>query len=292
MSWGIVCTAKASPEEIARFVAHHLSVGCTSINIYLDAPNAAAESLAHPALQFYQGTQAHEALNQRQMANATEAYAQAKTDWLAHIDLDEFILPTAPLAKELAALSKETEWARLLPVEALASDPPLYFKRAPQHAGLKRSLLEDLYPDYGLALRTGFISHSEGKASARTGLKGARMGVHILRGRNKPKPATLAAHLAHTHALTWEDFIAQLPRRLAGTSYTAARNGDLPIGDLLRHIEAEDGIAGLKCFYTALRAPDRQHLTALKKHGLLIRHDLQLDAKARKLFPNLESLHT
>ncbi|MCV2893923.1 glycosyltransferase family 2 protein [Lentibacter sp. XHP0401] len=292
MNWGVVSTAKASPEEIARFAAHHISIGCARIDIYLDGPTERLELLAHRNLHFHQGTSAQKPLNQRQMDNATHAYQQADTDWLAHIDLDEFILPETDLTEQLITLPDSTEWVRLLPAEALASEPLTHYKRAPQHAGLKRGVLEALYPDYGLALRTGFISHTEGKAIARTGLAGARMGIHKLRGRKKPKPAALMAHLLHHHATTWENFSAHMHRRMTGTSYTSAREGEASIADIIEMITAERGADGVKHFYHSLRSASPEHLATLEKLGLLVTHDLQLNAKARKLFPKLEGLYT
>ena len=57
----------------------------------------------------------------RQTQNATFTYhRKAEVDWLAHIDVDEFLWPAEPLAPLLAALPADIPYARVRPIEALS----------------------------------------------------------------------------------------------------------------------------------------------------------------------------
>lgn len=290
MSWSVSCTTNAASQDIARFAAHHLSLGCDRLFLFLEKPLENAAPLAHPKINLLPGTTKPEALHKRQMINAATAYAQAETDWLAHLDIDEFILAEVPFGAALAALPRAAEWVRLAPVEPLcpSTGPIRHYKRAPQQAGLPRSTLETLYPDYGLMLRSGLIAHAEGKPVIRTGLEGARVGIHKLLGRGKSKPALLpGTALAHHHAPDWATFQAALPARLANGSYASARPQETSMAELIALTRAEGGDAALRHLYDTLRTDTLAHRAALEAQGLLLQHDLDLDSKAKALFPAL-----
>lgn len=290
MSWGTVTTLKAPLHDIALFAAHHLYLGCAALYLYLDAPCEGLDTLSHPRLHLREGSQSNAALHRRQMANAQDAYVRADVAWLAHIDIDEFLLANDSVEAALAQVPPEHDWLRLPTLEALLppeTEGPIPFKRAPQLAGRPRAVLEELYPDYGLHLRTGYLSHSEGKPFARTGLKGARLGIHKLLGKVNEKPYVAEnMRLGHFHASTLAQFQAELPRRLADTSYVAARTGQLSIADLIALLHESEGERGPKALYTALRSTAPAHLNALEAQGMLARYDLQLAQKARTLFGN------
>lgn len=282
--WGIVLTARGSDRDIARFAAHHIGLGAARIDIYLDAQKA--PSLSHPRLWFHDGADGAK-LHHRQMANAARCYAETRLDWLAHIDLDEFLLPARPLSSQLAQLPGTIAQAKVMPVEALAplTGTVRHFKRPPAQAGRPREVLETLYPDYGLHLRSGLISHSEGKAIFRTGLP-LKPGVH--RFRQKAPSARLPdTPLAHIHAPSWEAFDAALPARLQGGSYAAARPGRISIQNLLETLRDDGGEAAIHAFFQTVSTASADHLAALDALGMLLTEDLQLDAKARTLFPDL-----
>ena len=123
--WGVVATIKAPARDIMNFAAHHLDLGAHRIHIYLDALNAEAEAAlrAHPKCRVivcdddYWRRRRHkgrpDAHQPRQSLNATHCLnRRPQVDWLAHIDVDEFLLPTSPLSAQLAAMSADTLSAR------------------------------------------------------------------------------------------------------------------------------------------------------------------------------------
>ncbi|NBV60872.1 MAG: hypothetical protein EBR73_07325, partial [Rhodobacteraceae bacterium] len=60
----------------------------------------------------------------RQSWVATHCYHNAHLDWLAHIDIDEFLLPTDDIAHSLAEIPPSTQALRLPPVCCLATPMP------------------------------------------------------------------------------------------------------------------------------------------------------------------------
>lgn len=299
--WAVVATLRGPLTDIARFAAHHLGLGAAEIHLFLDDPcPQAAEFLAkNPRVTVTQCDAAHwagarpDAIHRRQMANAARAFRATACDWLAHIDVDEFILADAPLASQLAALPRDIQLARLMPVEALAPVDPnaaIHFKSPPASAGQPRAVLETLYPDYGLHLRNGLISHGEGKALMRTGLPGARPGIHtlLLPDRARPREARLTrARLGHCHIRDWADFRARLEQRLANGSYASAPRGGLSLAGLFDALLADQGEPGLRAFFDAVCTATPAHLAALAAHDMLITQALQLDAKVASVFGQL-----
>jgi hypothetical protein len=141
-TWGLVATIKASRRAILDFAAHHLDLGAHRLFIYLDDDNRAAfDALkAHPKCRplltddaYWRklGMKRRVKHQSRQFENARHAYARAtgEVDWLAHIDVDEFLWPDRPLTDQLAALPATCMGARIRPAEALEGAGPLtHFK--------------------------------------------------------------------------------------------------------------------------------------------------------------------
>ncbi|WP_138179481.1 glycosyltransferase family 2 protein, partial [Roseovarius indicus] len=134
-TWGVVSTIKAPAADILNFAAHHLDLGAHRVHVYLDEDNPQARDhlSAHPKCRVTVTDDAYWSRRAkgrpgthqpRQTANATHCYNRnPQVDWLAHIDVDEFLWPAAPIADQLAALPSETRSARVHPIEALAPDP-------------------------------------------------------------------------------------------------------------------------------------------------------------------------
>ena len=122
--WGIVSTIKAPARDILTFAAHHLDLGAHRIHIYLDDENPAAFAAlkAHPKCRvittdaaYWQRRKSRPEKHQaRQTANATHCYRRGpQLDWLAHIDVDEFLWPQSPLSGQLATLAPDVISARI-----------------------------------------------------------------------------------------------------------------------------------------------------------------------------------
>ncbi|WP_298675998.1 glycosyltransferase family 2 protein [uncultured Lentibacter sp.] len=312
MSWGIVCTVKAPLEAIERFAAYHLELGAKRILLYLDDDNPQAyESLRHhPALRVFQThaehwrSQTRPSKHQtRQAANARHAYRRhaGGLSWLAHIDVDEFLMPLhTPLSRQLAALPEACWAARVRPVEALWHPHEHYFKAMTNARKQRQQETEEIYPTFGAHLNGGFLSHVAGKLFVRTGALKAgaekvdyRIHNVFIDGAENPGQHELSGtELCHLHATSFEHWMAHYRYRLAHGVYRAElkpnrphAEGGLTLNELLNTLEQSDGIDGLKAFYEEVCAATPALLHRLEAHGLLRHYDLALESARQKHFP-------
>lgn len=306
VTWGIVATIKADTQAVLDFAAYHLELGAHRLHIYLDEPNPTTYALlkAHPKIRvqscderyWKQRNGKRPATHQhRQTVNATHAYERIQTDWIAHIDVDEYIWPTAPLEPLLGALPADTPCARIRPIEALAGRANEYKAFIPDGPD-REAVVRAIYPTYGVFLKGGFLSHVAGKLFARTGLENAQFRIHNLRQdkeTNLPSIELPEVDLCHHHAHSWEQWSAVYRFRLQQGSYRAGLASGFPraVGGMNKHellsmIEEEQGVAGLQRFYEEISATDPQVYHRLADRGMLRNRPLDLARKRRKHFPD------
>lgn len=298
--WGTVTLARAPLARLARFAAHHLDMGASRVHLFLDEPDADAVAYLtrHPAIRVtvcdagWWATQKKPRMKAHQLRQAwvaTQTYQRCDLDFLAHIDVDEFILSPGSLTGHLAALPADIAALHLPPVELLAGTGDL-FKLTPQDAGQDRAVLEEIYPNFGGYLKGGFISHREGKLIARCGIAGVRFGLHALLQNGQPASNRLTPpglYLGHAHAPDWDTFRQHLDFRLQQGSYRKTDDKVLGLRDILDMVQAEDGEAGLRGFFTEVCEGNDRLIAALEGNAMLLRHPLDLDAKVRRVFGDM-----
>lgn len=310
--WGIVSTIKAPLPAILDFAAWHLEQGATHLYLYLDEddPPSLTTLNAHPAITARHTDAAWWAKRKgrpdkhqvRQGINARHANNTARdVDWLAHIDVDEFLLPDSatPIAAQLAALPDTCLCARTRPVEALApgdgtAPGETAFKafhlnqRARQHAA------ERCFPTWGRHLSGGFLSHVAGKLFFRARTKGLKIRIHnvFLDGTQNPGMVELTGtRLGHFHAADWDHFISRFRFRHDRGSYRAdlkpqARGADaLSLHDLFTLIESEGGEPALRLFFDEVCTASAPLCARLEAEGLLHRRRMDLPHLREKHFP-------
>lgn len=303
LRWGTVTTALAPLPDLARFAAWHLQLGAARVTLCLDdADGAKGEWLArHPAVEVILCDAAHwqrlgrrpKAHQIRQVANAGHVYAGSDLHWLAQIDVDEFILPDAPLATSLAAVDPGTAVLTLPSVERLAAtDPtaPARFKTTARMAGRDSSVLTEIYPTYGAHLRGGYISHLEGKYLVRTGLRDVRLAIHhpLSHGAAVANSLPLdGVRLGHAHAASWEVFRDKMRFRLDRGSYRKKEAEDFRLADVLAYLEESEGESGLRHFYEEVCTARPALIAALEARGMLITREMDLDAAVLAEFGDL-----
>ena len=308
--WGIVATVKAPLPRIVEFAAWHLELGAAEMHIYLDDGDPAAKRVlsGHPKLRVTETDAAYwdgkggrpEAHQNRQCRNARHANNR-KTDvaWLAHIDVDEFLLPQGDIGAALTALPDDALCARMRPVEALATaaetEKTRLFKAFHVAQGERQAAAERIFGPWAEHLSGGFLSHVAGKLFFRTGMKGLQIRIHnvILDGVQNPGEVALPdIEIGHFHAASWETFHAAYRFRLAQGSYRdglkpQVRNPDaLTLHDLFRRIEAEGGEVGLRRFYDAVATATPDLMARLETEGLLRRREMDLPALVARHFPD------
>ncbi|SEQ40269.1 glycosyltransferase family 2 protein [Thalassovita taeanensis] len=301
LNWGTVSLVKAPLPQILRFAAHHLDLGAHRVHIYLDAPEpeTLAALSAHPRIAvtacdaaFWDAQKKGrmEAHQNRQSWVATLAYHATDCDWLAHIDVDEFLLPPAPLSDLLARAPANCAAIRMPPAEQLAGPGPEQFKLTTTTAGQPPSVLEDIYPTFGLHLPDGFVSHTEGKIIARTGLGHIRFNLHALSYRRAPASNVIplaGLYLGHAHAPDWDTFRSHLDFRMTQGSYRKAAADDFKFRDIVEFLLDSEGEPGLRALFNEV-CTATPHLTqSLAAHHMLLDRPLDLDAKVLRHFGTL-----
>lgn len=312
-TWGVVATIRAPARDILNFAAHHLDLGAHRVHVYLDAPNPEAEAAlrGHPACRVILCDDAYwrrhrkgrpAAHQPRQSANATHCLKHDPgVDWLAHVDVDEFLWPARPLAAQLASLPADRLSARVRPIEALAADPAdpptpgrQWFKSCAPDPRRRRAETDVIYPGLGPHLDGGFLSHVAGKVLVRTGLTGISLRIHnaFRDGTRDPAPAELPdTLLCHQHAMDWDHWHATYRFRLTEGSYRpglkpAPLSGaaGLSMNALFHRLEESGGEAALRRFFAEVCTATPALRARLAAHGHLHAIALDLDAKRAQHF--------
>lgn len=305
VKWGIVSTIKADTRAILDFAAYHLDLGAHRLHIYLDEPNpeAYAHLKQHPKVRVstcdashWKRLKKHRPVKHqvRQTLNATHAYERIQTEWIAHIDVDEFLWVASDLGQILAALPQDIASARVRPLEVLAGREDEFKAMIPKGAD-REAEVRTVYPAFGGFLKGGFLSHTVGKVIARTGLPNAELRIHNLYLDGEKTTATCEleqADLCHCHAASWEHWQSVYRFRLQRGSYRPGLSagfsrllGGLSANELLSLIEEEQGEDGLRSFFDEISAQDPAVYRKLQERGLLRNRPLGLEEKRQKHFP-------
>ncbi|MDK3071938.1 glycosyltransferase family 2 protein [Sedimentitalea sp. JM2-8] len=296
--------------ETLEFAAFHLHLGAHRLYLYLDAPEPRAHAFlkAHPKVRVATCDATHwrrigeprpRKHQVRQVLNATHAYGRAgDVDWLAHIDVDEFLWCERSIGSRLADLPRDATSARVRPVEALAGDGTAFKAFIPGGAD-RDTVVRELYPDYGAYVKGGFLSHLAGKVFVRTGLPDISLRIHNVYqgGDENPNEVPLDdVDLCHFHVRNWDQWISAYRFRLLKGSYRmnpakvpSQADGAAPtLHRLLRTVERDRGRQGLRDFFETLCADTQDHRDRLAAKGLLRLRDLNLAEKRRRHFPTFD----
>jgi Glycosyl transferase family 2 len=293
-SWSLVATVKAPEAKVLAFVAHHLSLGAEHLWLYLDNP----EDPAHAALarlprvtatlctDDYWAANAGErpsAHQNRQVRNAKDAYRRCKSDWLVHIDVDEFIFADRPVTDVLDAAPDDEFLVRMEPFEAM-HDPSLpddiytarVFRGAIRHAFWR--LRKPTLGEFRAVIRNGMLSHSVGKVFFRTGVSRLVPRIHsvMLRGVRAPVPDYHPEmRLLHFHAQdrqAWQDAV---PFRVTRGAYK--------FNPPLQSHLASASLDEIDAFYRGTQTMDPDVTAALVAVGRAVTAELGLAAKVQAL---------
>ena len=304
MTWGVVATVKADTKAILQFAAYHLDAGAHRVFVYLDEDDEAARLAlkAHPKCRVTRCTQGywrkltgkrpvkHQV---RQTRNATRVYVRADVDWLAHIDVDEFLVADEPINARLAELPKHVQTVRARPMELLAGGNGTAFKAFVPPLVWRHSVVSRIYPTFGPQLRDGFMSHNSGKLFARTSMDEVEFRIHNVFRNGEKNPGEVELNklrLAHRHATDWAHWMAAYRFRVTSGSYRsdlAAGHDGMNLHSVLTGIEATKGEAGLRRFFDEVCMDTPALRTRLEQAGLLQCTDLDLDEKTARHFPQI-----
>lgn len=299
-AWGTCTTVRAPLAQVLAFVAHHRALGARRIWLYFDDPeDPAADTLdgvrgvrvvrcdaQHWARRGVgKGRRQRPDTHQvRQVSNVGALYRNTQLDWVCHLDIDEFLWPSRPVAEVLADAPSEAVALRMAPWEAL-HDPALpddiftarHFRRAlkgPDYAALRQTV----FGPYAEMLHAGALSHAAGKCFFRAGVMGLKPRIHTgdLNGERLVMRDVLPdIALLHFHAQDAQDWKARLPFRATAGAYRA----NPPFFVWYSTTDA----AGIDAFHDRIQVARPEVLAALRAAGVLIEADLALRAKIAAL---------
>ncbi|MFK7743482.1 MAG: glycosyltransferase family 2 protein [Roseobacter sp.] len=311
--WGVCATVKAPAKDILKFAAHYLDAGAHRVWIYLDVPEPGAfDALkAHPKCRviecdavywrrvFGRRPKRHQV---RQTQNATRTYSKAgEVDWLLHADVDEFLVSEHRVADALSGLPFDTVTARVRPMEALApvgpDEPPTAYKMFIPPGPDRQKRVRDIYPQFGAFLGGGFLSHLAGKVFVRTNQPDITLRIHNSAQGDQRNPNQVEMpqfSLAHLHAADWDAWRTHFTYRLTQGAYRSELRATQPrdqsgvtLHEFFTTLIAEKGEAGLRDFFEEVCMDSPALRAKLADHGLLMEHDLQLEAKLKQHFTDL-----
>jgi len=295
--WGVAATVKAPVDQVLAFAAHHLDLGAHRVWLHFDDPeDPAAVALTDRNRvtvircddAYWQGLCGRRPPTHqlRQMRNITRICKRAQMDWIAHLDVDEFLLAASPIPDILADLPPDRLVLRAEPFEALHT-PGLpddiftarYFRRGLGDADPGRAAT--LFGRFGRLLPKGMLSHTVGKCFFRTKVAGMIANIHgakidgerVFAGRFHPD-------------LTLLHFHAEDPVRWQGNLHFRLSKGAYQfLPDMQAHLLAANE-AEVAAFYDAVQRAAPATIAALRDMGLLREVDLGLRAKIARIWPD------
>ncbi|MBY0351221.1 glycosyltransferase family 2 protein [Tabrizicola sp.] len=294
-SWAIVSTMKAPEEKVLAFVAHHLSLGADHLWLFFDDPaQPIPQPLQdHPRVTVTLCDEAHwirvlqrrpPQHQNRQTHNARFAYReQVASDWIAHIDVDEFILPVRPVSAILDDTPTDTIAMKMEPFEAM-HDPLLpddiytsrEFRGALRHEHWPRR--RAALGVYRKVIRDGMLSHTVGKVIYRTGVANLLPRLHAVMVDKVFVPTPTwqpEMKLLHFHSQDRAAWEAALPFRMTRGAYQFRPE--------LQAFLAEATPEAIDKFYRRTQMMSVDLRDELVQVGRVIIADLGLRAKVRAL---------
>ena len=316
--WGIVCTVLAPPETLGDFLAYHLDLGASEIHVFLD--DDSPENLAafgdtdrvyihktHDGFwERHKRGYRPEKHQTRQAwaANWLYHHHPLELDWITHIDVDEFLCPQGDIGQILAKAEPHENWLRIRPAEALVYegaeglDPDTtYAKAYSPHRPKDNFIFDDIYPTFWRYLRSGFLSHLQGKLFFRTNQNRQIIDIHITARRGIPIPPDRVLdeiELCHLHYPSRKIWSEKVPFRMERGSYIAADPDklkaeafDLNLHHLFSILSAKDSEVTLDDFFDEVCLASPKLIEKLRDHNLLKTFQLDTQNKRRAYFPEL-----
>lgn len=293
-NWGICSTVKAPPDQVQAFAAYHLALGAAHIWLHFDDPDDAAINLFdHPQITTIRCTDAYwtetngkrpDRHQNRQGRNMHRVYKSTALPWVAHIDVDEFILPQTDIPAALNTLPPDQSMLRMAPWEALhdASLPNDIFTARHFRAGLRgdtnRAARQRVFGAYAPLLENGVLSHAAGKCFFRTGLARFEPRLHgAFRAGSRVPGGAFSTDIAvlHFHAEDPKRWRDRLQFRLTRGAYQYNK----PLQDWL--LAADD--AAIDRFYLETQTATAETLTRLRAENLLLHTNLNLRQKIKEV---------
>ena len=315
-TWSLVSTMLGVPETVLPCIAHHLNSDAERLHIYLDAPLPQIEAAlaAHPRCVVTVCDKAYwakipggrpDGIVRRQLANVEHARRHSSSDWLVHVDSDEFLVSADPskplrLGEELEKVPTHHEWVRIAPMERvlpMGSQPNSIFEGVFRRPTNDAELINRVYGRGAGYLHKGMSGHARGKVGWRRGTT-LKVRLHdviwpLAKG-VKPKPAyppselppftrLKAVDLLHFDAWTPLQWTAKLVR-LHETGFDAkSHNRGKSILYMAENTDADQRAR----LYDLVQCLSSEGMQALEDHKLLSKLAFSPEKVTRDTFPEV-----
>ncbi|MCH2077936.1 MAG: glycosyltransferase family 2 protein [Rhodobacteraceae bacterium] len=281
MTWGTVTLADEPTELLLAFAAWHAHLGASEIHIFLDRPNKpTAQALRDiPGVivsecddMFWHANGGRGLIQtRRQDAVANLAYAETDTDWLIHMDADEFLIDSRDILAELLALP-ETILGLRVPVRerVWTMAPETVFEgsfKVPLPG--KLGLDHHLYGELSRYMQRGLIGHTRGKTICRTG-QDLVMSIHGPRDQDTMNlMEAQSLHLLHFDGLTPFHWLLKRLKYASLPHAEAKKNTDHYRWNQIGALQTMDTLDEARRFQEELTFLKPEFATKLRALGLL-----------------------
>lgn len=293
--WGVCSTILAPVDQVLAFVAHHLELGASRIWLFFDNPDDPAFEVVK-ALRGVTATRCDanywrsvcktrpDTHQKRQSRNMRRVYDMAALPWIAHLDVDEFVLPDRAISASLDEVPPEQILLRMAPWEALHAQGLQHdiFTAHQFRAALKGDHFAEarqaVFGKFAALLNEGVLSHSAGKCFFQCGFTGLQPRLHgaFLDG-ERVKGGAFHPDIALLH------FHAEDPDRWKQRLHFRLTKGAYQFNPNLQSYLLQADQAAIDAFYSAVQQPGEDALAYLAQKGLVIEATLQLRSKVAAL---------
>lgn len=191
-TWSLVSTMYGTPEMIMPCIAHHLQSDADYLHIYLDGPLPEIEKALRNHQRcivtvcddaYWSKTKGKRpaGIVARQNANVGHARRNSDSDWIVHIDSDEFLFQSGStdklnLSDLFASVPIGNDWVRFDPRERISTRGQSLsniFDGVFRSKTKENKLIESTYGNWAPYLNRGLSGHIRGKLAFRreTGLE-------------------------------------------------------------------------------------------------------------------------
>ena len=319
-TWSLVMTMHGVPEITLPCVAYHLQTDAEFLHIYLDSPNPVVEAALATQPRcivtvcddtYWAQYPVHgrpKIIVGRQLANFDHARRASGSDWLIHLDADEFLVNIDPssvpdVTGALLAVPEDHDWLRISVMERVM------LRGSPQQTifdGIFRSkihnaeLVEKVYGAFSHHLQFGLSGYHRGKIGMRrSSTLEPRLHAVVVPRPGKPKtaadahpsllpPFTIPPRLRLLHFEGWTSlhwvskFIRLIEAGRAHLEHAAGRKASL--GYMLANTDRK---ARLELF-EMVQSLDPAHAAELSKAGLARLHPFNPIDLTRRVFPGVD----
>jgi hypothetical protein len=287
-TWSVVVTARAPKWVIDFFVDHYLANGATRIFLFFDDPEVAF-SIPDPRVEtvicdsaYWQGSRPRD-LQDRQQVNAGRALPNTDATWMLHVDTDEILISTTPIAQRLAEIDDDVFSVLVKPVEAVYAAAPTvqtafatpYFKQPlvgwPRWRS--RRIVQECLGPYARLSSSGLFGHVVGKSFFRVACANGSLPIdrpsEPVNGMRIDVRAS-EFRLLHFDALTYDIWQSKFLRRLDGQMPAEMRQKRIRQLDMIRGIRETKGEAGLYALYRSMVVMDPDRLRRAREKGFVV----------------------